>query len=133
MSDVLTYKGYRARIEFDAEDRIFFGRVAGIEDGVGFHGETVDELVTAFQEAVDDYAETCGRIGKKSEPELLRLVLNAELRERVADAAREAGQTLDEFGADALQAAIARAASQRLAAMGGSQPDFRPPPRRRFE
>lgn len=68
MSDVLTYKGHTARIEFDAEDRIFFGRVAGIEDGVGFHGESVEELVAAFHEAVDDYVETCGRVGKREGP-----------------------------------------------------------------
>ena len=66
MSDVLTYKGYRARIEFDADDRIFFGRVAGLEDGVGFHADTVEDLVTAFHDAVDDYVETCDRLGEQS-------------------------------------------------------------------
>ena len=30
MKNVMTYKGYTARIEFDAQDRIFFGRLAGI-------------------------------------------------------------------------------------------------------
>lgn len=133
MSDILTYKGYRARIEFDADDRIFFGRVAGIEDGVGFHGETVADLVTAFQEAVDDYAETCDRVGKSGQPELLRLVLDADLRAHVAIAANEAGQTLDEFGAEALQRAVEAAAAERLIAMGGSDPDATAGRRRRFE
>ena len=46
----MTYKGYAARIEFDAADRIFVGHVAGIRDTVGFHGASVDELEQAFRE-----------------------------------------------------------------------------------
>ena len=54
MSNALTYKGYSARVEFDAEDRIFAGRIAGIRDIVGFHAETVTGLEKAFREAVND-------------------------------------------------------------------------------
>lgn len=133
MSDVLTYKGHTARIEFDADDRIFFGRVAGIEDGVGFHGETVEELVAAFHEAVDDYIETCERLGKREEPGLLQLDLPPDLRAQVAEAARDAGQSLDQFGAAALRRAVQAASARRLAAMGGSDPDATAAPRRRFD
>ncbi len=49
------YKGYSAGIEFDAEDEIFIGHVAGIADVVGFHADTLAEAETAFHEAVDDY------------------------------------------------------------------------------
>jgi predicted HicB family RNase H-like nuclease len=37
MSNTMSYKGYTARIEYDDEDGIFCGRIAGISDGVGFH------------------------------------------------------------------------------------------------
>ena len=40
----MTYKGYAARVEFDAKDRIFVGNIIGLRDIVGFHGETVNEL-----------------------------------------------------------------------------------------
>ena len=43
MSNAMTYKGFSARVEFDAEDRIFVGRIAGIRDVVGFHSETSSE------------------------------------------------------------------------------------------
>jgi len=46
--NAMTHKGYAARVEFDAEDRIFVGRVIGIRDVVSFHGETVSELETRF-------------------------------------------------------------------------------------
>ena len=60
----MAYKGYSARIEYD-DDRIFTGRIAGTRDGVGFHADTVDGLRRAFHEAVEDYLETCAKIGKE--------------------------------------------------------------------
>ena len=58
------YKGYAAAIAFDAEDGVFSGRLVGIKDVVGFHGESVAGLRDAFHEAVDDYIETCAKVGK---------------------------------------------------------------------
>ena len=65
MTNTMTYKGYAARIEYDDEDGIFTGRIAGIRDGVGFHADTVEGLRDAFHEAVEDYIETCAKIGKE--------------------------------------------------------------------
>jgi predicted HicB family RNase H-like nuclease len=67
MSNIMTHRGYRARVEFDAEDGLFVGRIAGIRDGVGFHADTVPALVQAFHEAVDDYLATCATLGKAPE------------------------------------------------------------------
>ena len=55
----MTYKGYAARIEYSVEDGCFVGHIAGIRDVVGFHGESVTGLRTAFREAVEDYLVTC--------------------------------------------------------------------------
>ena len=65
MSNIMTYKGYSARIDYDDDDGIFFGRIAGIRDGVGFHADTVAALREAFHDAVEDYIETCAKIGKR--------------------------------------------------------------------
>jgi len=59
MSNILKYKGYMGSVSFDAEDRIFHGRVTGIRDVVGFEGESLDKLEKDFQEAVDDYLDIC--------------------------------------------------------------------------
>lgn len=64
--NAMTYKGYAARVEFDARDNILVGRIAGIRDVVGFHAETVAELRAAFEEAVDDYVETCAKGGRNT-------------------------------------------------------------------
>ncbi|CDZ73140.1 Hypothetical protein NGAL_HAMBI2610_47700 [Neorhizobium galegae bv. orientalis] len=51
------YKGHSAIIEFDAEDEIFVGHIAGIADLIGFHADTLTEAETAFRDAVGDYLE----------------------------------------------------------------------------
>ena len=63
MGKGMTWKGHSARVEYDDEDGIFFGRLAGIRDGVSFHADTVEGLRAALREAVADYRETCVRIG----------------------------------------------------------------------
>jgi predicted HicB family RNase H-like nuclease len=65
MSDVLEYKGYNASVLFSAEDEVFYGKLLGIEDLVSFEGTSVKEIKKAFREAVDDYLETCKKIGKE--------------------------------------------------------------------
>jgi predicted HicB family RNase H-like nuclease len=57
--NTMQYKGYAARIEYSDEDDCFIGHIAGINDIVGFHGDSVTELHAAFEEAVDDYLQTC--------------------------------------------------------------------------
>jgi len=64
MTRQLTYKGYSATVEFDVEDRLFFGRVNGIADIVTYHGENADELVRAFEEAVDGYLAMSEQLGR---------------------------------------------------------------------
>jgi len=113
MTNILRSKGYAARVEFDAEDRIFFGRIAGIADGVGFHSDTVDGLVAAFEEAVEDYLETCARLGKQPDrPYSGKLMLRVDpsVHAKAALAAKLTGQSLNQFGEEALRQASERAA-----------------------
>lgn len=63
----MTYKGYSASVAFDAEDEIFTGHIAGINDVIGFRADSVDGLESAFREAVDDYLEICRKTGKQPE------------------------------------------------------------------
>lgn len=58
-SDLLRYKGYSARPEYSAEDRIFYGKILGISDLVDFQSENAKDLEEEFHKAVDDYLEFC--------------------------------------------------------------------------
>jgi predicted HicB family RNase H-like nuclease len=111
MTNILRRKGYAARVEFDAGDGIFFGRIAGIEDGVGFHSDTVPGLVAAFEEAVDDYLETCAAVGKPPEKPYsgkMMLRVSPEVHAKAALAAKLAGKSLNQFGEEALREAADR-------------------------
>jgi predicted HicB family RNase H-like nuclease len=114
MTNAMTYKGYSARIEYDDEDGLFVGSVAGIRDGVGFHAETVADLRAAFVEAVDDYLETCARVGKEPQKAYSGQVmfrLSPEVHRSAAVAAELAGKSLNQWAEEVL----ARAAASRRA------------------
>ena len=109
MSNVMTYKGYSARIEYDDEDGILFGQIAGIRDGVGFHADTVEDLRTAFHEAVDDYLETCAKVGKEPQKPYSGKVMfrvSPELHRKAALAAELAGKSLNQWAEEALAQAV---------------------------
>ena len=61
----MTYKGYTAHIQYDDRDEIFVGRLLGITDIIGFHADSVVDLRAAFHEAVDDYLDTCKKLGRE--------------------------------------------------------------------
>ena len=50
---ILKYKGFIGSVHFSANDRVFFGKIEGINDLVTFEGTTVEELEKAFQSMVD--------------------------------------------------------------------------------
>ena len=108
MTNTMSYKGYSARIEYDDDDSIFIGRIAGIRDGVGFHADTVEALREAFREAVEDYIETCARIGKEPQKAFSGQVMfriNPEVHRRVALAAELAGKSLNQWAEEVLDSA----------------------------
>ncbi|NEX63063.1 type II toxin-antitoxin system HicB family antitoxin [Noviherbaspirillum galbum] len=55
MNKPFTYRGYAATVDYDNVDKLFVGRIAGIDDIVVFYGATTEERVDAFEEAVDEY------------------------------------------------------------------------------
>ena len=103
--NAMTYKGYAALVEFDADDHIFAGRLVGIDDIVTFHGASVDELEAGFRESVDHYLETSERLGRKPQkPYSGKLMLRVapDLHARLATAAELSGKSLNQWASEAL-------------------------------
>ena len=83
--NTLSHRGYTARIEFDERDNLFVGRILGIRSIISFHGETVQELRSAFEHAVVDYLDDCEARGLTKQKAAVDLWLkdiapSAELR-----------------------------------------------------
>jgi len=109
MSDLLKYKGFSARVDFSADGETFNGRVLGIEDTVKFEGSSVRELKKSMKDAVEAYIEKCrrkGRDAKKTYSGKLLFRLSSELHAAIADTAASNGQSINEWGRDALESAI---------------------------
>lgn len=66
---MLEYKGYHAKISFDEEDGLFVGEVFGINDSLNFHGASVDELRTSFQNCIDNYLDACAQFHRNPDKE----------------------------------------------------------------
>ena len=106
--NTMTHNGYSARVEFDAEDRIFVGHIAGIRDIVGFHGESVDELEAAFREAVDDYLAACKKLKQAPDKPYsgrVMLRLPPDLHARASAAAQVAGVSFNQWATRAFEQA----------------------------
>lgn len=102
----MMYKGYAAHVEYSEEDLCFAGHIAGICDVVGFHGESVAELRAAFEEAVDDYLETCKKLGRQPNHPYsgqFRLRLSPELHARAAMAAETQGKSLNAWVSEVIE------------------------------
>lgn len=109
MTNTMTYKNYAARIEYDDDDLIFKGRIAGIRDGVGFHADTVEGLRDAFHEAVEDYLETCAEIGKEPRRSYSGQVMfrvSPEVHRKAAIAAELSGKSLNQWAEEVLSHAV---------------------------
>jgi predicted HicB family RNase H-like nuclease len=117
----MSYKGYAARVEYDADDEIFVGRIAGINDVVGFHADTVEGLKVAFHEAVEDYIEACRRGGKKPEKPFSGRVMfriTPEVHARAALAAQLSGKSLNQWAEETLREAAQRKLGSNKARAG---------------
>lgn len=77
---------------------------------MGFHAESIAGLRAAFHEGVDDYVETCTKIGKEpDQPYSGQIVgINPDVHREAAIAAELAGQGLSEWAEEALRRSAAR-------------------------
>ena len=106
MSSVLKHGGYTARVEFSAEDRVFFGKLDDITDLISFEGNTVEELENAFVEAVEDYLALCAAAGKRPEKPFkgsFNVRMQPELHRQAALASRERNMSLNQLVVEAVR------------------------------
>ena len=107
----MAYKGYVARVEYDDEDGVFVGRLAGVREGVGFHADTVSDLRAAFHEAVDDYVAVCAKIGKKPQKPYsgqIMVRVDPKVHADAAFAAELSGKSLAKWTEEKLREAAER-------------------------
>jgi predicted HicB family RNase H-like nuclease len=106
--NTLSYKGYTARIDFDARDDIFIGRILGVRDIISFHSENAQGLRREFEIAVEDYLADCAEQGISPEkPANGRIMLRVPPEVHAASliAAQASGESLNQWAAKVLETA----------------------------
>lgn len=59
MANTFEHRGYSGSVSISREDEVFHGKVLGLRALVNYESDTYGGLKAAFEEAVDDYLETC--------------------------------------------------------------------------
>lgn len=87
MGNIMEYKGYYTKVEFDAESKTLRGKIEGINDYVDFETEDSANIEKEFHMAVDDYLDFCREVGKEPEKEYkgtFNVRIPSELHKRLA-------------------------------------------------
>lgn len=56
---LLIHKGVVGSLKFSEVDKVFYGKIQGIEGVFSYHGETENEAIEAFHASVSDYKDYC--------------------------------------------------------------------------
>lgn len=106
-SDMMKYKGYRATIAYDEEDKIFVGEVFGIADSLNFHGSSIRELEEAFHDCIENYLSICAKTGKMPQREYsgsFNVRTTPHIHEKASEYAVENGYSLNQVVSMAMEA-----------------------------
>lgn len=105
-NNVLEYRGYYASVEYSAEDKALIGEVIGVNDTLCFDCDSAEKVEEEFHGLIDDYLETCKRVGKepdKSYKGSFNVRISPELHREAAMKAFSERISLNEFVADSIQ------------------------------
>jgi predicted HicB family RNase H-like nuclease len=105
-SNILEYKGYIGRVDFDSEADIFHGEVINLRDVIPFQGECVSDLRQAFIDSVEDYLAFCAERGESPEKPFsghFVVRIDPQLHREIYVRAKKADVSLNRFVQDALE------------------------------
>lgn len=105
-NNILEYKGYHTKVEFDAEEFVLRGKIEGINDLVNFECESIQNVEKEFHKAVDDYLEFCKEVGKEPDKEYkgtFNVRISPDLHRQLANMAMKNGDTLNSSVEKAIQ------------------------------
>lgn len=66
--NILQYKGYKGSVEYSAEDGCLIGKILYTKKAnIGYAGDSVEEIIAMFHQAVDEYLQLCEEQGWQPE------------------------------------------------------------------
>lgn len=61
----MKYKGYNGSSEYSDEDKMYYGKILGIQDTITYEAMNASSIKSAFKDAVDDYLNYCARLDRE--------------------------------------------------------------------
>lgn len=110
MPNILTYKDFIGSVEFSLEDEVLHGKILYINGLITYEADTIHQLKTEFESAVDDYISFCQEQGLdayKSFNGKFNVRLTPELHKAAALLATKEGKSLNAFVSQAIEDQIA--------------------------
>jgi len=105
--DNFNYKGYIGTVENNASINCFFGKVEGmVKDSITYEGQSVNELKTDFENAIDSYLEGCEVPGikhRKAYSGTLNIRIPSEIHCQIALKAKQTGRSINAIIKEALE------------------------------
>ncbi len=98
--NTLQHKDFIGTFNFIEDESILYGKIEGITDLVTFQGSSIEEIKTAFIEAVEDYILLCDEVGKeplKSYKGSFNVRLSPKLHRQVSMEAIKHNMNLNQF------------------------------------
>ena len=103
--NVFTYKGFTGSVGVSVEDNCLYGKILFINDLINYRADSPTALEKEFQDAVDDYLETCKECGlepNKPFSGTFNIRIGSDLHRRAALLAFEEDLKMNQFVKDAL-------------------------------
>jgi predicted HicB family RNase H-like nuclease len=115
----LHYKEFQGSVEF--EDSVLVIRILHIDDLVTTEVDSASRAQVAFEELIDDYLVTCAELGKEPCRPFrgsFNVRVTPELHRQVSMAAAEAGESMNSWVSQALEARIETQTSKKTSLHG---------------
>jgi len=110
MKDIMKYKGFIGSVHYASEDRVFYGKVEGVNELITSEGSSVTDLEEGFRYMVNEHIKDCTRKNiplEKSYKGNLNIRLSPELHKKAAHNAAVRGVSLNQYINDALKKDLA--------------------------
>lgn len=108
--NMMTFDGYNARIEYDADLDMFRGEILGLNGGADFYGKNPKELRAEFKKSLQVFLEVCSEKGiepRRNYSGKFNLRIPPELHEKLAIVAQAEGKSINTLAQEALQQRVA--------------------------
>ena len=103
--NIMTFEGYKAKIDYDPEIDMFRGEILGLNGGADFYGKTPDELRSEFKKSLKVFLDVCKKKGIKPYKDYsgkFNLRIPPKLHAEIASKASAEGKSLNQWIVEAI-------------------------------